>query len=659
MKHSFSARLSSRCLCTTLVALVLHPFAAALHAADARVAWPRSAPMLAVDQQLEARIAAIVGKMTLEQKIGQMVQPDIRYATPQDARQYRFGSILNGGGGFPNNKRDASIADWVSLADQYYDATMDTSSGAPSIPVIWGTDAVHGHNNVIGATLFPHNIGLGATRDPDLIERIGTVTAREVAVTGIGWTFAPTLAVVRDDRWGRTYEGYSEDPEIVRSYGGRMVRGLQGSRGTKTFLDTSHIVATAKHFIGDGGTDNGVDRGNTSVNEAELLRIHGQGYGTALEAGVQTVMASYNMWQGWKLHGQKYLLTDVLKTQMGFDGLIVSDWDGIDEVQGCSKDKCAAAINAGIDLFMVPIEWKAFITSTKELVQRGDVPQSRIDDAVTRILRVKIRAGLFERGKPSTWPLANKRELIGAPEHRAVAREAVRKSLVLLKNKNGLLPLQRKVNVLVAGDGADNIPKQSGGWTITWQGTETTPAEFPGATSIYAGIQQAVNSAGGTTVLSADGSFTTRPDAAIVVFGENPYAEWFGDIKSLDYQGEQDNDAALMHSFKSQGIPVIAVFLTGRPLWVNPELNTADAFVVAWLPGSEGGGVADVLFRNARGGIQHDFVGKLSYSWPRRSNQTPLNRGDASYDPLFAYGFGLTYKDKDTVSDELPTTPTE
>jgi beta-glucosidase len=657
MKHLLSARLFTRWVYVILVAVGLNPFASALHATDARVAWPRSATRPAADQQLEARIASIVAKMTLEQKIGQMVQPDIRYATPQDARQYRFGSILNGGGGFPNNNRNSSVADWVSLADQYYDATMDASSGAPAIPVIWGTDAVHGHNNVIGATLFPHNIGLGATRDPELIERIGSITAREVAATGIGWTFAPTLAVVRDDRWGRTYEGYSEDPEIVRSYAGRMVRGLQGAPGAKTFLDTSHILSTAKHFIGDGGTDNGVDRGNTSVNEADLLRIHGQGYVTALEAGVQTVMASYNMWQGWKLHGQKHLLTDVLKTQMGFDGLIVSDWDGIDEVQGCSKDKCAAAINAGIDLFMVPIEWKAFIASTKELVQRDDVPQSRIDDAVTRILRVKIRAGLFERGKPSTWPLANKRELIGAPEHRAVAREAVRKSLVLLKNKNGVLPLKRKLNVLVAGDGADTVAKQSGGWTLTWQGTETTPTEFPGATSIYGGIQQAVSSAGGSTILSADGSFATRPDVAIVVFGENPYAEWFGDIKSIDYQGEDGTDAALMQRFKSQGIPVIAVFLTGRPLWVNPELNAADAFVVAWLPGSEGGGVADVLFRNSRDGVQHDFAGKLAYSWPRRSNQMPLNRGDASYDPLFAYGFGLTYKDKDTLSDELPVTP--
>ncbi|HVF16198.1 MAG TPA: glycoside hydrolase family 3 N-terminal domain-containing protein, partial [Steroidobacteraceae bacterium] len=492
----------------------------------ANVSWPRINSPIANDAQLEARIASIITKMSLEQKVGQMVQPDIRYATPEDARKYRFGSILNGGGAFPANDRHSKVSDWVDVADRFYEASMDTSGGAPAIPVIWGTDAVHGHNNVIGATLFTHNIGLGAMRDPDLIEKIGAITAREVAVTGIGWTFAPTVAVVRDDHWGRTYEGYSEDPQIVREYAGRMVRGLQGTPGTNSFLDTAHIVATAKHYIGDGGTDQGIDRGNTAVNEQQLLQIHGQGYVTALGAGAQTVMASYNQWQGWKVHGHKYLLTDVLKTRMGFDGLVVSDWDGIDEVQGCAKDKCPAAINAGIDLIMVPTDWKTFITNTVEQVQKGEIAEARIDDAVARILRVKLRAGLFERGKPSSWPLANKRELLGAPEHRAVAREAVRKSLVLVKNKNAVLPLRRKMNVLVAGDGADNIGKQSGGWTITWQGTETTNTDFPGATSIFGGIKQTVEASGGKAMLSVDGSFTAKPDVAIVVFGENPYAEW-------------------------------------------------------------------------------------------------------------------------------------
>lgn len=620
------------------------------------VRWPRVESEVKPDAQLEARIAAILKQMTLEQKVGQIVQPDIRYATPEDARKYRFGSVLNGGGGFPGGNKHATLADWVALADSYYDASMDTAGNAPAIPILWGTDAVHGLNNVIGATLFPHNIGLGATRNADLIERIGAITAREVAASGIDWTFAPTVAVVRDDRWGRTYEGYSEDPEIVRNLAGRMVRGLQGTAGTGTFLDTGHILATAKHFIGDGGTDLGIDRGDTRAGERQLLDIHGQGYIAALSAGVQTVMASYNSWQGWKVHGHRHLLTDVLKQQMGFDGLIVSDWDGIDEVQGCSKDKCAPAINAGIDLFMVPTEWKSFIANTLEQVRMGIVPESRIDDCVRRILRVKLRAGLFEKGRPSSRPLANKRELLGAAEHRAVARQAVRESLVLLKNKNGLLPLRRNIKVLVAGDGADNIGKQCGGWCITWQGTENTHADFPGATSIFSGIRAAVQAGGGAATLSVEGAYATRPDVAVVVFGENPYAEWYGNIQSIDYQGSNGTDAALMQRLKDAGIPVVAVFLSGRPLWVNPELNVADAFVAAWLPGSEGNGIADVIFRNERGAVNHDFAGKLSYSWPRYANQPALNRNDAPYEALFAYGFGLTYADKDSLGDTLPVT---
>ena len=418
--------------------------------------------------------------MTLEQKVGQMVQADIRSVTPDDVRKFRLGSVLNGGGAFPGENKHASVADWVALADGFYDASMDTANGGLAIPIMWGTDAVHGHNNVIGATLFPHNIGLGAAHDPDLMERIGAATAREVAVTGLDWTFAPLVAVVRDDRWGRTYESYSEDPEIVRAYAERMVRGLQGTPGSKTFLDTSHVLATAKHFIGDGGTADGVDRGDNLSSEADLLKIHAPGYIAAMNAGVQTIMASYNSWQGFKMHGLRYLLTDVLKQRMGFDGIVVSDWDGVDEVQGCSKDKCAQAINAGIDMVMVPTDWKNFIGNTLDQVRAEKIPLSRIDDAVTRILRVKFRAGLFEKGKPSSRPLANKRELLGAPEHRELARQAVRESLVLLKNERGLLPLRRNSRVAVLGDGADNIPKQTGGWTVSWQGTGNSNADFPG-----------------------------------------------------------------------------------------------------------------------------------------------------------------------------------
>lgn len=621
-------------------------------ASSSQVQWPRVRSPVPRNPRIEKRIASILRTMTLEQKVAQMLQPEIRYTTVEDARTYRFGSVLNGGGSWPGNNKNASVADWVALADAYYDASM--SPGAPAIPIIWGTDAVHGHGNVIGATLFPHNIGLGATHDPVLIGRIAEITAREVAVTGLDWVFAPALIAARDERWGRVYEAYSEDPGIVRLYAGPAVRGLQGRPGTASFLDASHVLATAKHFIGDGGTDRGVDRGNNLSSERQLLDIHGQGYITALQAGVQTVMASYSSWQGVKLHGHRYLLTCVLKGRMGFDGLIVSDWNGIEEVPGCTPGDCPAAINAGIDLFMVPQDWKQFLQSTVAHVRAGEIPQARIDDAVTRILRVKLRAGMFEKGRPSSRPLANEAALLGAPEHRAVARRAVRESLVLLKNKGGLLPLRRKLDVLVAGDGADNIGKQSGGWSVTWQGTPTSNADFPGATSIFAGIRAAVSEAGGSAHLSLDGSYDSKPDVAIVVFGENPYTEFEGDIASIDYQDAAGVDVALLRRLKAAGIPVVSIFLSGRPLYVNPELNASDAFVAAWLPGSEGAGIADVIFRKASGEVDHDFTGRLTFSWPRSTVQVPVNRHDAIYDPLFAYGFGLRYSDQDTLPDDLP-----
>jgi len=630
--------------------------------------WPVVTSSVKKDPRLEARISELLQKMTLEQKVAQMLQADIRSVTPEDVRTYRLGSILNGGGAFPANEKHSKVADWVALADRFYDASMDTAGGAPAIPIMWGTDAVHGHNNVIGATLFPHNVGLGAAHDPDLIQRIGEATAREVAATGIDWTFAPTVAVVQDPRWGRSYEGYSERPDIVKAYAGRMVQGLQGTGGTPTFLDGNHILATAKHYIGDGGTNHGIDRGNNKSSERDLFVTHGQGYVTALQAGVQTVMASYNSWQGVKMHGQRHLLTDVLKNRMGFDGIVVSDWDGVDEVQGCAKDRCAQAINAGIDMIMVPDLWKGFLQNTVSQVRAGDIPMARIDDAVTRILRVKLRAGLFEKGRPSSRPLANQVAQLGAPDHRAVAREAVRKSVVLLKNDKCLLPLSPKTNVLVAGDGANDIGKQSGGWTISWQGTGNTNADYPGATSIYDGINSAVTAAGGKATFSVDGSFKTQPDVAVVVFGEDPYAEWHGDIKSLDYRGPVGDgqaavdmnrpaaevspvfdepvyetspvnqptapvaDLQLLQRLRAKGIPVVAVFLTGRVRGVTPEIEASNAFTVAWLPGTEGGGIADVLFRKADGGVNFPISGKLSYAWPR---------GGAPGAPLFPYGYGL------------------
>jgi beta-glucosidase len=679
MSYMLRSTTSRRLVCVCIAACSALAAGASFAAAHAQVAWPAVQSPVAKDSRIEARVADLLRQLTLEQKVAQMVQADIRYVTPDDVRKYRLGSILNGGGAFPGMNKHTDISDWVALADRFYDASMDASQGAPAIPVFWGTDAVHGHNNVVGATLFPHNVGLGAAHDPDLIQRIGQATAEEVAATGIDWTFAPTVAVVRDARWGRSYEGYSDQPDIVRAYAGRMVQGLQGTPGTASFLDGSHILATAKHYIGDGGTDQGIDRGDNLSSEQELLDIHAQGYISAIQSGVQTVMAAYNSWQGPKVHGQHYLIGDILKTRMGFDGLVISDWDGIDDVQSCSKDKCAQAVNAGIDLFMVPDMWKSFIQNTVAQVRAGDIPESRIDDAVTRILRVKIRAGLFEKGRPSSRPLANNRALLGSPAHRAVAREAVRKSLVLLKNEGNLLPLRRKSYVLVAGNGADNIEKQTGGWTLTWQGTENTKDDFPGATSIYEGIRATVAAAGGTATLSPDGSYRSKPDVAIVVFGENPYAEWHGDIRSLDYRGADgspapdiqrpspetpmpgqwapppvigkgpaavgtgDPDLELLQRLRHGGIPVVAVFLTGRTRGIAPELQASNAFVVAWLPGSEGGGVAEVLFRNDKGGVNFDFTGKLSYSWPAggdRKGESPRSGKSAL---LFPYGFGLSY----------------
>jgi len=459
---------------------------------------------------------------------------------------------------------------------------------------------------------------------------------------------------VRDDRWGRTYESYSEDPEIVRDYAGKMIEGLQGTANTDELFSEEHVIATAKHFVGDGGTDNGTNEGNNSATELHLRDIHAQGYFTALGAGAQTVMASFNSWQGNKLHGSHYLLTHVLKTQMGFDGFVIGDWNGHAQVPGCTNSRCARAINAGVDMIMVPNDWKVFIENTMTQVESGDIPIARINDAVTRILRVKKRAGLFAKGAPSTRALANNTSLLGANEHRTLARQAVRESLVLLKNKNAILPLNRNINVLVAGDAANSISRQNGGWTLTWQGTGNTNADFPGATSIYQGIESIVAAAGGNVELKADGAFAEEPDVAIVVFGESPYAETNGDLTELEYQEGIKTDLALLNNLKGQGIPVVSIFLTGRPLWTNKELNASDAFVVAWLPGSEGAGIADVIFKKADDTINYDFVGKLAHSWPNTSTQFSLNRLDEEYAPLFAYGFGLTYADTDTLGDNLP-----
>ena len=602
------------------------------------------------EDPVELRIQEIMKDLTLEQKVGQMVQGEIKWVKPSDVTKYHLGSILNGGGSFPNKNKNSTMQDWLSLADDYYLASQDTSGGGAGIPIVWGTDAVHGHNNVVGATLFPHNIGLGAANDSDLMKKIGEITAREVAVTGIDWVFAPTVAVAKDNRWGRTYEAYSSQSPIIKSYAGEIVAGLQGPlAGLST--NESKVIATAKHFIGDGGTLRGVDQGDTIMSLQELLDEHGQGYYEALDAEVQTVMATFNSWNGVKIHGHKFLLTDVLKNQMGFDGFVVSDWNGIGQVEGCTNNSCAQAINAGVDMVMVPEQWKGFLRNTLKQVKAGEISMARIDDAVERILRVKIRAGLFEKGLPSSREVAGNAGLIGAPAHREVARDAVRKSLVLLKNDD-VLPLRAGKHVLVAGDGADNIGKQNGGWTITWQGTENKNSEFPGATSIYDGLANAIKSIGGSTELSVSGNWSKKPDVAVVVFGEEPYAEGQGDVHTLAYRNGRTEDLELMQKLQSQDIPVVSVFITGRPLWVNAEINSSDAFVVAWLPGTEGGGVADVLVADSDNNPRYDFTGRLPFDWPNK-DMNSQNEALPVFDNLLQLGQGLSYGDETILSDSL------
>lgn len=615
--------------------------------------WPKLNIEVKKYTEIEKKITTLLNRMTLEQKIAQMIQPEIRDITVEDMRRYGFGSYLNGGGSFPQGNKYSSPEDWIKIAEEMYQASIDKSLDGISIPTMWGTDAVHGHNNVIGATLFPHNIGLGAANNPKLIEKIAEITATEVMVTGIDWVFAPTVAVVRDDRWGRTYEGYSEDPDIVRLYSAAIVKGLQG-HADKDFLSDKRVISSIKHFIGDGGTEAGDDQGNNLASEQTLFDIHGQGYVGGLTAGAQSVMASFNSWHGKKSHGHKYLMTDVLKERMGFDGFVVGDWNGHGQVAGCSNESCPDAINAGLDIFMVPTDaWKPLLENTIKQVQAGTISQTRIDDAVSRILRVKLRAGIFDKPSPAARQYSGKTELIGAQAHRDVARQAVRESLVLLKNNNNLLPLSPNQHILVAGDGANNIAKQSGGWSVTWQGTGNSNDDFTGGTSIYNGIAKQVGLAGGTAILSVDGSYQQKPDVAVVVFGEDPYAEGHGDRDDLNYQRGDQKHLALLKRLKQQNIPVVALFISGRPMWVNAELNASDAFVAVWLPGSEGNGIADVILADKNNEVQHDFKGKLSYSWPNTAAQTTVNRHDEEYAPLLPYGYGLTYSDKTIFSDNL------
>jgi beta-glucosidase len=576
-------------------------------------------------------VNALLEKMTLDEKVGQMTQPDQSFLkSDSDIVKYHLGSLLSGGDSDP--KAGNSLEAWTNLIDRYQKRALETRL---SIPLLYGVDDVHGHNNVLGAVIFPHNIGLGCTRNPALIEKIERITAVEVRATGINWGFAPCVTVPRDIRWGRTYEGYAEEPDGVKELGAAAVRGFQGN----DLADPLSILACAKHYVGDGGTTYGsstvgehlLDQGDTRLDEKTLREIHMQGYITAIRAGVGSIMPSYNSWNGLKCSGSKRLLTEILKDELGFEGFLISDYAAIDALPGDYKHKIAMSIDAGMDMVMVPERYEEFFVKLKEAAEDGTVPMARIDDAVRRILRVKIAMGLMDKNHSQ---LADRRlwKQFGSPEHRAVARDAVRQSLVLLKNEHGVLPLAKSAKrIQVGGKSGDDLGNQCGGWTITWQGSSDNVT--PGGTTVLQAIRKAVSKDTKVT-FAADGKGAEGADVGIVVIGEKPYAEMMGDRSDLHLKPE---DVAAVENMKAAGIPVVVVLFSGRPMILDQVIDKADAFVAAWLPGTEGDGIADVLFGD------YKPVGKLSFSWPRTMAQIGVHQGDANYDPLFKYGYGLTY----------------
>ena len=586
----------------------------------------RSAATEPDDAAAAARAEDLLKAMTLGEKIGQMTQADLKAVKDKaDIAKYALGSMLSGGDSDPD---DITAAGWAKTHDELQSWALKSRL---KIPLIYGIDAVHGHNNVDGAVVFPHNVGLGAMRDPGLVEKAARITAIEMVATGIRWAFAPCVAVARDERWGRTYESFGEDPALAETMGVAAVKGLQGA----SLADSTSVLACAKHYLGDGGTVGGIDQGNTVCDDATLRKIHLPGYVAAIKAGAATVMASYSSWNGQKMHGHRALLTDLLKNELGFAGFVVSDWAGIDQLSTDYKTAIETAINAGVDMVMIPNgpgqknNYVDFITLLGELVTEGKVPQSRIDDAVRRILRVKCRMKLFDH--PMSEPMLT--AAVGSAEHRQAARECVRKSLVLLKNEKGLLPLSKAgKKLVVAGAAADDLGIQCGGWTISWQG-KTGPVTH-GGTTILAAVRQAV---GADTVIShsPDGTVAPGADAVLVVIGERPYAEMKGDSKDLALPAE---DIAVLKKARTAGVPVVTVVLSGRPVMLGPVLESSDAVLAAWLPGTEGQGVADVLFGDVKP------TGKLPHTWPKSIEQVPCNVGDdTTTEPLFPFGYGLTY----------------
>lgn len=572
-------------------------------------------------------VDSLIKEMTIDEKIGQMTQVDQQFLNDiSDISKYGFGSLLSGGGSTPKVNEPKA---WADMYDQYQREALNSRL---KIPLLYGIDAVHGHNNVVGATIFPHNIGLGATRDAKLVESVARATALEVAATGIDWDFAPCLAVPNDYRWGRTYEGFSENTALVTELGNAAILGYQSAN----INNPNSVLACAKHFIGDGGTLFGtglngkIDRGNLAISEVELRKIHLPPFKKAVESGVATFMAAYNTWNDVRCHANKYLLTDILKEELGFKGFVVSDWAAIEDIPGDYKSDIIISINAGIDMVMVPgavkfgnESFEKFIKLFKESIEDGSIPMTRVDDAVKRILLIKKQAGLFDR------PFSNQQLLshIGSQKHREIAREAVRKSMVLLKNEGNLLPLPKNgKTIIVAGRGADNIGMQSGGWTISWQGEMGNKTA---GTSILEAIQSTVDPT--TSVQFTEDGNNAIGDVAIVVIGEEPYAEMEGDRIDLSLDKK---DLAVIDKLKAQNIPVVVILLSGRPMIITDHLDQWDALVAAWLPGTEGHGISDVLFGD------YNPTGELSFSWPKSMDQIPITKTD---DHLFDFGYGLSY----------------
>ena len=581
---------------------------------------------------IDGEVSKLVSSMTVEEKIGQMTQVDYRYlADKADIGKYFLGSILSGGGSTPPTNQPSS---WVDLYNSFQGEALKTRL---KIPLIYGIDAVHGHNNVLGATMFPHNIGLGCANDKALVQEIAAATAAEVKATGLDWTFAPCVAVAQDERWGRTYESFSEDSEIVTELGVASTIGYQGRT-----LNKNSVLACAKHFVGDGNTVFGtgtnwykIDRGDVVLDEEELRSKYIKPFKESIKMGVGSIMVSYNSWKGKKLHGHKYLINDVLKKELKFDGIVVSDWAGINELDKDYKTCIIQSINAGIDMNMVPgslnpddNSYDDFIRLAIESVKEGSIPMERIDDAVSRILKIKKKLGLFD--KPIKAP--KNTDVVGSKKHRDLARKSVRKSLVLLKNKGDILPLNKDSGkITLVGEHADNIGYQSGGWTIHWQGGS---GDITPGTTILDAFKSAVADSN-SIHYSKYGENLLNPDVVVVAVGEKPYSEGVGDRESLHLS---DEDIKLLKKVKNSNLPYVVVLISGRPMIINEALAESDAFVAAWLPGTEGEGISDVIFGD------YNFTGRLSMTWPKSMKQIPINYGDSNYDPLFQFGFGLSYK---------------